>query len=302
MKNNSKKFLGILILIIAICLCGIYLFSNKNTNVGQLPNNFAIADESNLQIIYFNVGDADCILVKDDKDIMLIDSGNDEDGKYIVEYLKKLGITKINYLIGTHEHEDHIGGMDSIIKNFTIDNIYIPKIKNESATQYKQVLETANSKGYKVTNITNTNHNWYIGDSFCKIEYVGIEESNPNNNSIVILLTESNNKYLFTGDIERKVENILEGNKEIQSINVFKVPHHGSDTSSSDTFVNIVNPKISIVSAGNNETILDEKIIENLKKYGEVYITRNDGSILTTSENGIITVDKLNTKVDSTQH
>ena len=105
MKNNKLNKI-ILIIIVCVIIALVLTFNNNiidtiqnNTqiDVGELPQNFIIADETDLQIIFFNVGDADCILLKDNRDIMLIDSGENSDGKYIVEYLKQLGITEIKY-------------------------------------------------------------------------------------------------------------------------------------------------------------------------------------------------------------
>ena len=316
MKNNNKLKNLLLTIAVIVILTILAIFGKQldidniivdnSLDIGILPSNFEISDESNLQIIYFYVGDADCILIKDNKDVMLIDTGNDADGKYLVEYLKRLGITEINYLIGTHEHEDHIGGMDYIIREFDIDNIYLPKIKDESSNQYRQVISEKDKKGY-VIQTPIIGDTWNIGDSECIVKYVGEKESNPNNNSIVIELENNNIKYLFTGDIEEKVERTITWD----SIDVLKVAHHGADTSTSEKFLKEVFPerdklksKITIISTGNRDNLLDEIILNRLKgiENNKIYITRDVGSIYITNDNGINIVEILKTKVDSRQH
>lgn len=305
MENKKQKIISIILMII-IFIAAYFIFGLNidkdiiRIDIGELPSDFVLAEESDLQIIYFNVGDADCILVKDDNDVMLIDAGEEADGKYIVEYLKRLGITEINYLIGTHEHEDHIGGMNYVIDSFDIGNIYLPEIKNENLKQYKEIVESADKKGYKVE--SPQKDNWIVGDSICIVEYIGEKQSNPNNNSIVIRLENNDKRYLFTGDIEKTVEDKIKDKEELKNISILKVAHHGANTSSTDGFLQNIKPEYSIVSAGNNPKIMDEEIIERLKAISKVYITKYDNSIYVTNRDGENNINTLKTKVDSIQH
>jgi beta-lactamase superfamily II metal-dependent hydrolase len=246
-------------------------------------------------------------LIKDDKDIILIDSGNDEDGKYIVEYLKELGISKINYLVGTHEHEDHIGGMNYIVDNFDIQDIYLTRTdSSKENVEYNELLQTIANKNCTYEE-PNTNTKFILGDSTFIIRYVSNIESNPNNDSIVIELENENLKYLFTGDIEQKIEKTVAWD----SIDVLKVAHHGSDTSTSQDFLNVIfseknklREKITVISTGNRENLLDDIVLQRLHAIpnNKIYITRNDGSIYITNIDGKNSVKTLRTKVDSTQH
>ena len=127
MKNNKKNFKQIIytIIITLMLISLVYVATRNNNYIGELPTEDIIKSEE-LQIYFFNVGQADCILVRNNGKNMLIDAGDNEDGPLLVKYIKKLGIRKIDYLIGTHVHEDHIGGMDNIVREFDIGEIYIP--------------------------------------------------------------------------------------------------------------------------------------------------------------------------------
>ena len=144
MKRNNKKskVIFVIILILIVIVGAIYLqFLNNNTN-----NNVNI-DKSQLNIFYFNVGQADSSLVLYEDKVILIDAGNVSDGAKIVEFLKANGINKIDYLIGTHIHEDHIGGIANIVDNISVKKIYMPYNVTEDASFYIKVKNCIKDKG-----------------------------------------------------------------------------------------------------------------------------------------------------------
>lgn len=157
MKNNKKNLKQIIYtIIITLMLISLgYVATRDNSYVGELPTEDIIKSEE-LQIYFFNVGQADCILVRSNCKNMLIDAGDNEDGSLLVKYIKRLGIRKIDYLIETHVHEDHIGGMNNIVREFNIGEIYIPYTINKSKRKfYEDVINEVKQNKFNFNCHTN---------------------------------------------------------------------------------------------------------------------------------------------------
>ena len=223
---------------------------------------------------------------------MLIDAGTNEAGETVVNFLKDKGITKIDYLVGTHPHEDHIGGLDDVIDNFDIGTIYMPKMQTTTKT-FEDVLDSIANKNLQVTTPV-------VGDTFslvdakCTIMAVDTQdtEDNLNLSSIVIRMTYGGNSFLFMGDAEAEVEEA----RSWQPADVLKVGHHGSKTSSSQNFIYQVMPSIAIIQVGkdNSYNLPNQETIDKLNAVGaKVYRTDESGNILVTSDGSNIQVETL---------
>ncbi len=288
MSKKEKSFILVIFVLIILLMVGIYIQSNEKTNIDNQKINISI-DDSKLNIFYFYVGQADCTLIMNEGQTMLIDAGDKTDGKEITKFLKQIGIKKIDYLIGTHSDDDHIGGMANIVQNFEIGNLYMPS--REATNQaYIELIETTN---IEVENVEE-NDVLNIGNARCIVRWVdnkGIYSDN--NSSIVLQLNYKERKYLFTGDIETKVEEKLI--EKLEKIDVLKVSHHGSNSSTSEKFLNRVSPKTAIISSGSTYSKFPN--IECLKRLiknvgiNNIYITERDGTIWITSDG--ITVDNI---------
>lgn len=302
-KKNFKQIIYVIIITLMLMILA-YATTRNNSYIGELPTEDIIKSEE-LQIYFFNVGQADCILVRNNGKNMLIDAGDNEDGPLLAEYIRKLGISRIDYLIGTHVHEDHIGGMDNIIKEFDIGEIYIPYTTNKSKRKfYEEVISEIKQKGL-VVNYKEKGDKFELGEAKCEIK--SIDNSDPtsssgiNSTSIVIQMEANNNKYLFMGDAEDDVET----NSKIiwEDIDVLKVGHHGSDTSSTEQFIDKVLPEIAIISVNSNTNSYghpSETVIKRLEsKECGIYRTDKDGTILLINKNGTNEVKTLNTKVNA---
>lgn len=193
MEKNKKNFKQTIYIIIMILVMIVLLYglarNTTNIDIGELPTEEIINSEE-LQIYFFNVGQADCILVRNDGKNMLIDAGDNEDGPLLAEYIKQLGISRIDYLIGTHMHEDHLGGMDNIIKEFEIGSIYIPYTTNKSKRVfYEDVISEIEQKGLKI-DYQEKGNKFELGDADCEIKSIDNSDptssSNINSTSIVI--------------------------------------------------------------------------------------------------------------------
>lgn len=238
-------------------------------------------NDNNLRVYYFDVGQADSILVVNNQKTMLIDAGNNDDGELIVNNLKKLGISRIDYLIGTHPHEDHIGGLDNIIDNFDIGTIYMPKTLNNTKT-FEDVLDSVAKKQLSITT-PNVGDTFTIGDASCQIMSVEDNSENYNACSIVIRMVQNDISYLFMGDAETDNEQA----RSWPQTTILKVGHHGSSTSSCEDFLKQVMPTVSIISVGTDNKYghPHEETITRLNNIGStIYQTNNVGNILVKQE------------------
>lgn len=249
-----------------------------------------------LKVHYIDIGQADCILIQSPNNkVMLIDAGNNSDKEIITSYIKSQGISKIDVVLGTHPHEDHIGSMDSVISTFNIGSIYLPK-KSTTTKTFESLLNAINNKGLKVTTA-------FAGvniplDDAVKTELFAPNNSNYedlNNYSAVVKLTYNNTSFLFEGDAEELSENEMISKGYDVKAEVLKVGHHGSNSSTSSKFLKQVSPQYAIISVGKNNDY-NHPSLETLKKLSssniKVYRTDEVGTIIVSSDGNTITVDK----------
>ena len=201
-KSNIEVFIGLIsfIIILIVVLMNVTNTQNKNTikEVSISSTSQVLTDK--LNVYFIDVGQADSILVSNKNETMLIDAGNNENGKDVVNFIKEKGITKINYLIGTHPHADHIGGLDDVINSdLEIENIYMPKIQTNTKT-FEDVLDAIQNKGLKITE-PKKGDTFKIGDSNCEVMTDSIlDEKNLNLSSIIVRLEYGDQSFLFMGD------------------------------------------------------------------------------------------------------
>ncbi len=234
-------------------------------------------NEDVLRVYYFDVGQADSILIVNNGQSMLIDAGKRESGDVVVNNLKTIGIEKIDYLVGTHPHEDHIGGMAKVVGNFDIGTIFMPKTPHTSATYEKLIDEIANKK--KKITVPKVGQTFKVGNADCEIMSIEDNKDNFNLCSIVIRMEYEGTSYLFTGDAEEENESA----RSWPQTNVLKAGHHGSRTSSSQKFLDQVKPNLIIISCGANNDYghPHAETMEKFKKLNAtIYRTDESGNIL----------------------
>ena len=303
--RRKKKQISLLMALFLVIFGSIFYFlepsqANPNTPTPTpeiVQANQEIQDGEKLQIWFLDVGQADSILIQNGDANMLIDAGNNEDGKKLVSYFQSLGIETFQYVIGTHAHEDHIGGMDDIIDNFNIDTFYMPDAITTTAT-FESVLDSLEAKNiaFQTPSIDSI---FKLGNATIDVLYVGTDNSDLNNTSIVLKLTYGNTSILFMGDAEKEVETIIE--KKDISADVLKVGHHGSNTSSSKTFLEKVNPSYAIISVGTGNSYghPSNTTIQNLENQNiQIYRTDENGTIIMTSDGTDITFQTIQTNTN----
>jgi len=289
LKNIIIKLVFIILIFVAYFSLDYYNKYKEKINYREVP--IKLENNDKLKVYFIDVGEADSILINDNNEFALIDGGNNRDGKKLVDYFNSLGITKFKYVFATHAHEDHIGGLDYIIRNFDIENFYMPDTKVDNITYY-EVLDELKNKNKEVT-IPTIDDTITINKAKLRVLYSGTDNEELNNSCIVLKLIYGDNSYLFMADATYEIEHQII-NKNIKS-DVLKVGHHGSNYSTSANFLYKVHPKYSVISVGkNNDYGFPKKgTINKLTRVGsEIYRTDIDGTIISISDGKEITFKK----------
>lgn len=256
--------------------------------VSLLPTDVFAATNTDLSVHYIDVGQGDSILLKNDGKTMLIDAGDNITKNNVVLYLQKQKVKKLDYIIATHPHADHIGKLDDVINEFSIGKIFMPKVPNKyvpTTKTYEDVLKAIKSKGLKITGVTK-NISFDFGDAKVELLYQPNSDSNLNNYSIITKVTHGKKKFLFMGDAEQKMEKKLYESKTDIDCDVLKVGHHGSKYSSNSDFIEAVSPDMAIISvAQKNRYDHPHKETVDLfsRKKIKTYQTKDSGTIKITS-------------------
>ena len=292
MKKNKTliSFLSFAAIILYTLLSNDEITIEKEENKKTDSNNTDV-----VKVEYIDVGQADAILIENDKKYMLIDAGNNEDGDLLVNYFKDKNITDFEYVVATHPHEDHIGGMDNIIKNFNIKNYYMPDCYTTTKT-FEELLDALEEKNLSFET-PDIDSEFVLGDALFKVLYTGTDKRDLNNTSIVLRMTYKDVSFMFTGDATNTTEKKIIA-KDLQS-DVLKVGHHGSQYSTSDEFLDKVNPKYAIISVGTGNVYDHPKDITLNKLKGiEVHRTDKEGTIRVISDGKNIDIETFKTNTN----
>lgn len=250
-----------------------------------------------LNVYFLDVGQADCELVENNGHFALIDAGNNDDEATVINFLKSKGVKKLDLIIATHPHEDHIGSMDAVVKNFSFDTIIMPKVTTTTKT-FSNLVNAVKAKK-KTAIIPKLNTKYKIGDAELTILAPNASKYDDlNNYSVVARVKYGINSFLFMGDAETISENQILTKKLTVKSDVLKIGHHGSSDSTSQAFLNAVNPKYAVIEVGkgNDYGHPAQNTLNRLNAKGiKTYRTDQNGTI-TASSNGskiIFSVQKI---------
>lgn len=294
-QKLKKKITTLLIVILILLISTIFeMYFGEDTQDTSSSATSNTNIEGELVLTMIDVGQADSFLLEQNGKTALIDCGTRSTGKDVVEYLQNEGITRIDYVFGTHPHDDHMGGMYDVITNFEIGTIILPEVKaNEVTTNWYIKLMTEIKNGGYNLEYAKEGTIYDLGDATMKIiGPISLPESNLNNYSTVLKVSFGEMDIIMTGDAEITVEEeILEKYQDELDAEILKMGHHGSDTSTSDEFLKAISPEYALISAkiGNKYEHPIKSVMQKLENADiEVYRTDENGTVEVT-----ITTDNI---------
>lgn len=242
-------------------------------------------------VSFIDVGQGDCTLINACGRHILIDAGERDQGQRVVDYLRDAGVDRLDMAVVTHPHSDHIGGMINVIKEIGADEILMPRIPDEltpTSSTYEKFLKTVAESGTKLTP-AKAGDEYRFGDAYLKLLSPQTDSvyDNLNDYSVVTRLTFEDTSFLFMGDAEAPVEKELRNLGEATHVNLLKVGHHGSSSSSTKKFLEEVSPDYAVILCGvdNSYNHPNDKIVERLEKNARTILrTDLDGTIVFESD------------------
>lgn len=239
-RTTDQKLPTWLLVVLLIVAAVIYFFDDDDKKID--------APMDGLYVHYIDIGQGDAALLQCDGEYMLIDGGDAGEADRLVEYLEEQGVDTLSYVICTHSHADHCGGLDKAIDAFGAERVFVSPYNSENR-QFTQLLNSAENAGAEVE-VPDMGIEYRLGEA--SFSFIGpVEEyDDQNNNSLVVKIEYGNKVFLFTGDMERTAENDLLDTGVSVKCDVLKVGHHGSSTSTSYRFLYEADPSIAVISCG----------------------------------------------------
>ena len=297
--KSMKSIMSLIIFssLLALPACSASGSAEKGEFLPEAQNDTVYAlvgDEGELRVSFIDVGQGDSEFIElPNGETLLIDAGTNETGADVVNYIESLGYSSIDYVVGTHPHEDHIGGLDDVIRTFDVESVYMPKVTADTKT-FEDVLDAVAEKGLSI-NTAKAGVSIVDGEdlSVKMLAPVLDEYDNTNDYSAVIKVVYGDTSFLFTGDAEEYAESLITGDV---SADVLKVGHHGSSTSTGEEFLQRVSPSYAVISCGFDNSY-GHPHIETMEKLGSlgipVFRTDEMGTIVATSEGSEISFRTL---------
>lgn len=302
-KRLNKKLIyavSAFVFVLLSALCSLLGIDNFDKMFDEAAFGETAGTQAAFQVHYIDVGQGDCSLIICDGETLLIDAGENGHETQVINYLRSQGINKLDYIIVTHQHSDHIGGMPEVIEEFDANNIIMPRLTKEQTptnSTYKAFLKAVQASSAKVIS-SKVGASYNLGNATFEIfGPVTNDAEDINSMSVITKVTYGENTFMFTGDAEFYEEKeVVETGADLDC-DVLKVGHHGSYTSSGKDFLNAVTPEICIISCGedNDYGHPHDKALKRIKKHtNEIYRTDICGSIVLESDGKNLSVSYEN--------
>ncbi len=279
-----KKKLLSLLLILALLLAGCALPADTAAPVSG----------EGLTVSFIDVGQADCALLECGGEFMLIDGGNRDDGQLVVSYLEQQGVETLSAVVCTHAHEDHVGGLPSVLAVYPTQAVYAPT-RTYASKVFDDFVYYTDQQGLEIT-IPAPGDTWTLGQASVTVLGPVKSYAETNDTSIVLRVSYGETDFLFTGDMETTAENdMLDywGGRISWKADVLKVGHHGSNTSTGYRFLNEVAPDYAVISVGKDNSYghPHEEPLSRLNQAG-VTIFRTDelGTVIARSDGATVSL------------
>lgn len=300
MKRKAKLILGRISVILVLVVLSLFINYYRSIFVNESPG--TNKSNSNLvEVHYIDVGQGDAIFIEAGEESMLIDAGESNKGSVVVDYLKAHGLTNLDYIIGTHPHSDHIGGLEAVIDAFPIGKVIFPSVTHNTQT-FEDLLDTLDRNNIKLTSAV-AGDQYTLGPAMFTIFAPNASTYDElNSYSLVIKLTLKDNSFLFTGDATAESEREMLAKKYELTSDVIKIGHHGSAYSTTNKFLAAVDPTYAVISVGDNEYGHPHKnTLEAIYKRDiKLYRTDKQGTVVFTSDGKTISVNTQDYRVSDT--
>lgn len=269
-------------IIMLVCICIVILLSgctqNPQSNTSQTP----AEARKEMKVHFLDVGQGDSIFIQSPNGKnLLVDGSTKQAGKDVVDYLRKQGVEKLDYVVATHPDADHIGGLISVLNSISIKH-FVDSGKVHTSQTYEEMLQLILDKGIPFI-VPNVGDNISLDDELdIKVLNVGAESDDNNEASVVLKITYGEISFLLMGDADTVVEKEILERANVEAT-VLKAGHHGSDTSSSEEFIEAVNPKVTILSYGKDNSYghPDAEVMSRLEQIKtQIYGTAEVGNIV----------------------
>ena len=274
--------------------CGLGEHPLGTTAATTVPETTLSASGETLSVHFIDVGQADCALLECGGEYMLIDGGNVEDGSLVVSFLEKQGVEELSAVVCTHAHEDHVGGLPAVLAVYPTGSVYAPT-RTYSSNCFDDFMYYVDQQGLTV-NIPAPGDSFALGEATVTVLGPTKSYADTNNTSIVLMVQFGATRFLFTGDMEKSAEtDMLDywGDSYDWNIDVLKVGHHGSDTSTGYRLLYALDPEYAVISVGEGNSYGHpcQETLDLLSDAGvPVFRTDKLGTVLAVSDGQEITI------------